>query len=88
MMPREQVLKDAGELVLGERNLDYGDPTENFTDIARMWSAYKGIPFEAHDVAAMMVLTKVARLKTTPSKMDNWVDIAGYAAVGFESSPE
>ena len=44
--------------------------------------------FTAHDVAAMMILLKVARLATSPDKWDNWVDIAGYAALGGEVRPE
>ena len=85
---RELMLDEAATLVSHDRNDDYGDPGDNFSDIAQMWSAYKGIRFTAHDVAAMMVLTKVARLKSSPGKDDNWVDIAGYAAVGYEVRPQ
>ena len=85
---RELMLDEAATLVSHDRNDDYGDPGDNFSDIAQMWSAYKGITFTAHDVAARMVLTKVARLKSSPGKDDNWVDIAGYAAVGYEVRPQ
>lgn len=84
---RELMLDEAATLVSHDRNADYGDPGDNLTDIANMWTAYKGIKFSAHDVAAMMVLTKVARLKVSPGKDDNWVDIAGYAALGYEVRP-
>ena len=36
------------------------------------------------DVAAMMSLLKIARTATGAAKLDNWVDIAGYAACGAE----
>ena len=85
---RELMLDEAATLVSHDRNEDYGDPGDNFVDIAQMWTTYKGVTFTAHDVAAMMVLTKVARLKVSPGKEDNWVDIAGYAAVGYEVRPQ
>lgn len=34
------------------------------------------------DVACMMILLKVARIKSGHHKDDNWIDIAGYAACG------
>lgn len=39
---------------------------------------------ESKDVAAMLVLLKVARISSGHAKEDNWVDIAGYAACGGE----
>jgi hypothetical protein len=85
---RQEVLEEAIGLTCGDRNQDYGDPRPNFEDTAAMWSAYKGVTFEAHDVAAMMILLKVARLKTSPGKRDNWTDAAGYAGLGAEVSAE
>ena len=37
-----------------------------------------------HDVAAMMILLKIARVAGGHGKSDNWIDIAGYAACGGE----
>lgn len=84
--PAVLALDEASELVSNDRRDVYGDAKENFTDIAAMWSAYKGTLFEAHDVAAMMVLVKVSRLSVSPQKWDNWVDMAGYSALGAEVS--
>lgn len=36
------------------------------------------------DVAAMMMLLKIARIATGEPKEDNWIDAAGYAACGGE----
>jgi hypothetical protein len=36
------------------------------------------------DVAVMLALLKVARIKQNPNHTDNWIDIAGYAACGGE----
>ncbi len=40
---------------------------------------------EPHDVAVLVLLLKVARLINSPEHMDNWTDIAGYAACGWEA---
>lgn len=80
---RREILTDAAVCVCSDRNLMYGKPEDNFGVIAAMWSAYLGDPVTAADVAAMMILFKVARIATAeqPSR-DSYVDIAGYAACG------
>lgn len=41
----------------------------------------------ATDVAAMMMMVKLSRVANDPAKVDSWVDIAGYAALGSEVNP-
>lgn len=41
-------------------------------------------PLTAHDVAVMMCLLKIARLKSGSHNPDNYVDLAGYAGVAAE----
>ena len=84
---REITLNTAKSLVMGDRNKDYSSPQANFDQTAELWSAYMGHQFSAHDVAVMMILVKLARISTSPGKLDNWIDIAGYAACGGEVSP-
>jgi hypothetical protein len=84
---REQVLDEAKNYITADRNTDYGTPESNFTDIARFWSTYLGASIMPHDVAAMMMLMKISRIKTNPDKRDSWTDGAGYAACGFEVAP-
>jgi Domain of unknown function (DUF6378) len=84
---REEVLQTAESLVMGDRNRDYSSPQENFDQTAGLWSEYLRVPLKAHDVAVLMILAKVSRLSTSPGKLDNWIDIAGYAACGAEVSP-
>ncbi len=80
---RRTVLEYASEAVLSDRNAQYGDPEDNFRHIANLWNAYtKEDLFNASDVAAMMILVKVARSTTSPEVTDHWIDIAGYAACG------
>lgn len=81
---REIVLESAKTCVCGQRPDDYGTPEDNFGTIARLWSAYTGAKIEPQDVAAMMILLKVARIGSGSRSRDNWIDIAGYAACGGE----
>lgn len=81
---REAVLQEALAIVTQDRNVDYDTPERNFEVIAQLWEVYLGHPVYASDVAVMNILQKVSRILTSPAKKDHWVDIAGYAACGFE----
>jgi hypothetical protein len=84
---RETVLNTALEAVTKDRNANYGDPEDNFLDIARLWTAYKpDTTFNRTDVAVMMVLVKIARAYTSPTLLDHWTDLAGYAACAYGCS--
>lgn len=81
---REYILAKAKECVCGHREEDYGSPEDNFTTIAKLWSAYKDVDISAKDVAMMMALLKIARAKSEHATEDCFVDLAGYAACGGE----
>lgn len=83
-LERVAILDVARECVCHNREADYGSPEDSFGMIARLWSAYTGYEFNPADVAVMMVLLKAARIAGGSRSMDNWVDIAGYAACGGE----
>lgn len=83
-MERSEILKKADDCVSGRRSIDYGTPEDNFSMIAKYWSAYKGVKFSPVDVANMMVLFKVGRVGTGQGTLDCFVDIAGYAACAGE----
>lgn len=85
-MTRAETLETAKICVCGHREREYGSPEDNFKSIAAFWSAYKNIEFTAIDVAMMMALLKVARIKTGNATDDSFVDLAGYAACGAEIS--
>ncbi len=72
------VTEEAGSLVFGDRNRDYGHPYDDFSKTAAFWSTYKGVEFTPEDVALMMVLLKLSRQMFRP-KRDNMVDVCGYA---------
>lgn len=79
--PDEDVLDEAKRITSGDRQNQYGPPDQDFQRTAQMWSALKGVPFEAREVAAFMIALKLSR-QTHQNKRDNWVDIAGYARCG------
>lgn len=91
MTERASVLDEASQLIHGDRNIQYGDPSVNFQRIADMWTVQlgpklaDGARITAEEVAALQVSTKLARL-IEGGKRDHWVDIAGYAACGYEAS--
>ena len=83
-MQRADILDIAKEYVTKDRANTHGDMEDNFRTIAAMWSVYLGYNISPEDVASMMTLLKVARIKSNPSNMDNWIDACGYMACGGE----
>lgn len=89
-MKRGELLDKAKAVTNGDREEHYGSPEDNFATIADLWETYLGrckdvnIAITPDDVAAMMILLKVARLAWDNTHEDSWVDIAGYAACGNE----
>jgi len=70
----------AAKCVYGDRNEQYGDPVDNHTLTANLWSQYLGSKVTARDVCMMNILQKISREKTTGVvKQDTTTDIAGYA---------
>ena len=83
-MRRDKVLETASSLIVGERDKQHGDATQSFARIAAMWSLILNTDVEAHEVAACMCALKLSRLTTSHTNLDNWIDLAGYAALGAE----
>lgn len=79
------ILKEANAIIYGDREKTYGHPAKNLNTIAVTWNAYMMAKLERDitpkDVAALMMLVKVARFANDPSHRDNLVDICGYAAL-------
>ncbi len=84
---KESILTEAHNIIYGDREKTYGHPAKNLKTIASMWLAYMNnmddgnFTITAKDVAAMMMLVKVARFANDPSHRDNLVDVCGYAAL-------
>lgn len=88
---RERILEQAKECVCGHRVQEYGTPESNFQLIADLWNGYLGFTdnpqwkqIRATDVAMMMALMKIARIRNGGGSGDSFVDLAGYAACGGE----
>ena len=82
---KADVIAEAQRIVTGARRAAYGPPENNFRRISDLWNAHlinTGRPavFQPRDVAAFMILMKMARLAETPDHRDSIVDIIGYAA--------
>lgn len=80
---RAGILDEAKKCVCGDREEDYGSPENSFGLIGQLWTVYLDTLVTSKDVAMMMALLKIARTKGG-DKMDNFVDLAGYAACAGE----
>ena len=83
-MLRAEILHEAEKFICGQREQDYGSPESNFGLIANLWSDYLGTEVTALDVAMMMCMLKIARIKNGGGSGDSFVDLVGYAACGGE----
>ena len=68
----------------GKRHHEYGDKKTNHNNIAKLWSAYLCIDLNAHDVAILMLLLKIARTKSGNPTEDTYIDMVGYSAIAGE----
>lgn len=75
---QEDILQEAMRITSGDRQNAYGPPDQDFARTAAMWTALKGVPFTASEVAMFMICIKLSR-ESHQKKRDNRVDMAGYA---------
>lgn len=81
-MSREAVLALAHAAVMS-RGEAYGGVQDNFASIADLWTLWldgSDGQVTSKDVAVMLALVKIARLKSDIDHQDSVVDLAGYAA--------
>lgn len=90
MSCRETVLEEAKRCICQDRQNQYGAPEDSFLTIAAFWETYLSAKYErtveltCDDVALMMVLLKIARTMGHTHHVDNYIDMAGYAALAAE----
>ena len=90
-MTKEEILEEASRLVAKDRNLSHGAAFSNHAEIAEYWNIFLDKKLQpmanitADDVALMMILLKISRNNQGRKiNMDNFVDMAGYAAIAGE----
>lgn len=81
-MERKEILEKAKACVTGSREQDYGAPEDNFKIIAEFWSTYTGCEIKNRDVAAMLALMKIARIKAVMPKRTTGLTLQGTLLAG------
>ena len=90
-MTKEEILDEASKIISRDRNLSHGDAFKNHAEIAEFWNIFLDGKLQpmasitADDVALMMILLKISRTNQGKKfNLDNFVDMAGYAAIAGE----
>ena len=73
---------------ISDRGLSYGHPADNLQHTAMLVSAYLQTPIHDYQIAGIMVLVKLARTNQSAQHLDNWIDMASYAALGGQLGTE
>ena len=81
---RRKVLEEAVKCVCQDREGQYGSPENSFNEIAKLWTVWLGMKITPQDVAIMMTMLKIARIKTGHFKEDSYIDACGYLACAAE----
>jgi hypothetical protein len=82
---KEPLLLRAQATITGDRQKDYGDKLQNFSQIAMLWQGILApqlaptARITPELVALCMIAVKMARLSKSPDHKDSILDVAGYA---------
>jgi len=66
--------------IMGERGHDYGGVEDNFQTAADIANAVLGRALTPYDVSMILAAVKLARMRTSPDKRDNYLDCVNYLA--------
>ena len=81
---RGAILNEAKDITTKARNTAYGEPEDNFQEIADIWNWWLEPKLRerltALDVGELMGFMKAARRKYDPTNRDSYVDGIGYLA--------
>lgn len=88
---RGRILLKAMDIINGERQDEYGNPEDSFRLIGEYWTIYleatgldMGQTISPKEVAEMMMLFKIARMSGQKPKLDNYLDLVGYAGLAAD----
>lgn len=82
-MNPKNLLTEASALI-DDRGGDYGGLEDNFNNIAVIANTILGRDLSAFDVAIILVSVKLARIRMSPMKRDNYLDGVNYLAFAGE----
>lgn len=86
-MNPESFLREASKLI-AERGKDYGGIQNNFENIAKIASVVLRANLTAYDIAVILACVKIARMRNSPDKADNYLDAVNYWAFAHELRPQ
>jgi hypothetical protein len=86
MDERRRLLDEAAKVITGDRNKTHGDYGLEARRIARAWSVLVGndVEVKPETVPLMMIALKLCRASAGTINRDDFVDIAGYAALAYQ----
>ena len=84
MTTRSKILETAAKLVSDDRERQYGAPARHFAAVAAVWSVLLGHPVTPGQVPVLLAALKLVRASHNHNHLDNWIDLAGYAALAGE----
>lgn len=85
------LLREALDVTLGPRGNIYGHPADNLGLTLDLWNVYlRDLERELtlSDLAALMVLVKLARLHHSPDHHDTLLDTAGWPSAAWDALAE
>ena len=83
---RSGILAEASRVVTSDRTAVHGKPEDSFGKLAAVWSALLGVELTSSQCAMLLAALKIVRASDNPTHLDNWVDLAGYAACAGEAA--
>jgi hypothetical protein len=85
-MKAKDFLKQAEKTLNEDRQDQYGSFGYNLEQCAKMWEGYAETPLDAIDVALMMAIFKINRIRANKNHLDSYVDALAYIAGAAEIS--
>ena len=82
-MDHTAILTDA-VMTLRTRDEQYGSMTETMTRACRIFELITGSPLSPYHANVFMHALKLSRIRTSPGKLDNYVDGINYLAFAGE----
>lgn len=82
-MDHTAILTDA-VLILRNRDEQYGSMTETMTRACQIFELITGSPLSPYHANVFMHALKLSRIRTSPGKLDNYVDGINYLAFAGE----